>query len=528
MSSNVNTAFDPQALAAAIRKLAPTAQLASDSRRVAPGDVFFAYPNDAAAAGQAGDGRRFIESAIERGAALVVLDPAGFSWNPDWAVPYLTVDQLKQNAGQIAHAFYQAPDAAMFTVGVTGTNGKTSSAVWLGQALSRGSEPAAVIGTLGVGLFKTRGEVEYDVTGYTTPDAVLLARTLARLRDAGATALAIEVSSIGLDQGRVAGMHFDVALFTNLTRDHLDYHGDMAAYEAAKTRLFDWPGLKTAVINLDDPMGLRLVAHLRAKAVPLAGTLPLIGYTLADAATLPDLPGVLMLRASQLRGGRSGGTEFHLECFLGVALVKTQLVGHFNISNALGVLGAMLARGTGLRVAIDAIEALQPAPGRMQQVGGQEAPLIVIDYAHTPDALEKTLAALRPLATERGGQLWCVFGCGGDRDPGKRPQMGKIAQMADHVLVTSDNPRSEDPHAIIGQIVAGMDAAHPSSVLQTVEDRAAAILSAIKHAGKPDVILLAGKGHEPYQEIKGKKLPFSDADHAQLALSARLTMMRTN
>ena len=513
--------FDPLAVAAAIRKLTPSAQLASDSRRIKPGDVFFAYPGDA------GDGRSFIESAIEQGAALVVFDPAGYTWNDSWAVPYLTVEQLKRHAGVIAHAFYEQPDAAMFTVGVTGTNGKTSSAVWLGHALSRGAEPAAVIGTLGVGLFRARGDVEYDVTGYTTPDAVLLARTLAGLRGQGAAALAIEVSSIGLEQGRVAGMHFDVALFTNLTRDHLDYHGTMEAYEAAKTKLFDWPGLKTAVVNLDDPMGLRLIAHLQAKA-PLAGAIPLIGYTLHDATARPDIPGVLMLRASQFRSSRNAGTEFHLECALGVALVKTHLVGNFNISNALGVMGAMLAKGLGLRAAIEAVEALLPAPGRMQQVGGQDAPMIVIDYAHTPDALEKTLAALRPVATDRGGQLWCVFGCGGDRDPGKRPQMGKIAQMADHVLVTSDNPRSEDPHSIIEQIVAGMDRNNPASTVQTLDDRAAAILSAIKHAGKPDVILLAGKGHEPYQEIKGKKLPFSDADHAQLALSARLTMMRTN
>ena len=368
----------------------------------------------------------------------------GFAWNDAWTVPHIDVAQLKQHAGPIAHAFYKQPDSAMFSVGVTGTNGKTSSAVWLGSALSRGGETAAVIGTLGVGLFKARGEVEYDVTGYTTPDAVLLARTLAESRDAGATSLAIEVSSHALEQGRVAGMHFDVALFTNLTRDHLDYHGTMAAYEAAKTKLFDWPGLKTAVVNLDDPMGLRLVAHVAGK---LSGAIPVIGYTLADAATRPDIAGVMMLRASQLRASRGAGTEFHLEWPLGAAPVKTHLVGHFNISNALGVMGALLAKGMGLRAAIDAIEALLPAPGRMQQVGGQDAPMIVIDYAHTPDALEKTLAALRPVAQDRGGQLWCVFGCGGDRDPGKRPQMGAIAQMADHVVVTSDNPRSEDPHA---------------------------------------------------------------------------------
>lgn len=515
---------DVQAIAATIRKLAPSAQLASDSRRIKLGDVFFAF---AAAAGDAADGRNFIEGAIEQGAALIVLDPAGFSWNASWKVPYITVEQLKQQAGAIVHAYYEQPDAAMFTVGVTGTNGKTSSAVWLGQALSRAGELTAVIGTLGVGMFRARGEVEFEATGYTTPDAVLLGRTLAQLREQGAGALAIEVSSHALEQGRVAGMHFDVALFTNLTRDHLDYHGTMEAYEAAKARLFDWPGLKAAVINLDDPAGVRLMNSLKAKA-PLGGAIPLIGYTLQAAASQPDIDGVLMLRASQLRAGRSGGTEFHLECALGAAVIKTQLVGHFNISNALGVMGALLAKGMGLRAAIEAVEALQAAPGRMQQVGGQDAPLIVIDYAHTPDALEKTLLALRSVASDRSGQLWCVFGCGGDRDPGKRPQMGKIAQIADHVLVTSDNPRSEDPQTIIGQIVAGMDLDHPASTVQQQADRAAAILSAIKHAAKTDVILLAGKGHEPYQEIKGKKLPFSDADHAQLALSARLTMMRPN
>ena len=498
-----------------IKAAAPDGQLSADSRRVQRGDVFFAY------AGAGG----FIAAAIEQGAAAVVHD-ASDAWNDAWNVPHLAVPELKRQAGPVAHAFYGMPDAAMFSAGVTGTNGKTSCALWLAQALAHLGQVSSVIGTLGVGLCKPRSEIEFDVTGYTTPDAVLLARKLDGMRVAGAQAVAIEVSSIGLDQERVAGMHFDVAMLTNLTRDHLDYHGTMAAYEAAKTRLFDWPGLKTAVINLDDAMGLRVVQHVLAKpAGQLAGAWPVIGYTLRDAATQPDLPGVLMLRASQFRS-RHAGTDFHLACALGTAMVKTRLVGHFNISNALAVLGALLAHGTPLRAALDAIESLEPAPGRMQQLGGQEAPMVVIDYAHTPDALEKTLSALRQVAQERHGQLWCVFGCGGDRDPGKRPQMGAIAQLADHVVVTSDNPRSEEPQAIIEQIMAGMRA--DGAQAQAIENRAAAILSAIKHAAKPDVILLAGKGHEPYQEIKGKKLPFSDAEHAQLALSARLTMMRTN
>ncbi len=504
------------AIAAWVAANAPGANLASDSRRVRRGDVFFAYPGDAA------DGRAFIAQAIGQGAAAVLYEESGFAWNAAWTLPRLALADLKQNAGPIAHACLGMPDAAMFTVGVTGTNGKTSCAVWLGQALARLGEHAAVIGTLGVGLFRERDMATFDVTGYTTPDAVLLASKLAELRQAGATTLAIEVSSIGLEQGRTSGMHFDVALFTNLTRDHLDYHGDMDSYEAAKRKLFDWPGLKTAVINLDDPAGLRLVNHLQATR---GAALPVTGYTVRDRAAQPDLDGVAMLRASQLRS-RAAGTEYHLESAHGGALVKTQLVGHFNVSNTLAVLGALLAKGVPLAAAVQAIEALQPAPGRMQQVGGQDAPMVVIDYAHTPDALEKTLEALRQVARERGGELWCVFGCGGERDPGKRPQMGAIAQAAEHVLVTSDNPRGEDPGAIIAQIVAGMDPAHPGSRLQAIEDRAAAILSAVKHAAKADVILLAGKGHEPYQEIKGRKMPFSDADHAALALAARVTMMR--
>jgi len=352
--------FDPlagiPAIADAIRKLAPGARLTSDSRRVEPGDVFFAFA----------EGRAFIDSAVANGAALVVFDAAGGALPDSASVASIGVADLRQHAGPIAHAYYAQPDNAMFTVGVTGTNGKTSSAVWLGQALARGGELAAVVGTLGVGVFRARGEVDYDVTGYTTPDAVLLARTLAGLREQGAKSLAIEVSSIGLDQHRVAGMHFDVAVFTNLTRDHLDYHGDMAAYEAAKVKLFDWPGLKTAVVNLDDPAGLRLIAHLKARPA-LAGTIPLIGYTLKDEAAQPDIDDVLVLRASQLRTGRTGGTEFHLDCPLGVALVKTHLVGAFNISNALGVIGALLAKGTGLRGAIEAVEALVPAPARMRR-----------------------------------------------------------------------------------------------------------------------------------------------------------------
>jgi UDP-N-acetylmuramoyl-L-alanyl-D-glutamate--2,6-diaminopimelate ligase len=491
-----------------------TAQLSSDSRGIAAGDVFFAYPGDAA------DGRTFIAHAIEKGAGAVVFEEQDFVWDDAWQLPHLAVRDLKKIAGPIANAWYGQPEANMFTIAVTGTNGKTSCTQWLGKALSRLGVPTAVIGTLGVGLFKRGDHGGFAATGYTTPDAVQLQRKLAELRRGGAEALAIEASSIGLDQARLNGMHIDVALFTNFTRDHLDYHGDMDAYEDAKRTLFDWPGLQHAVINLDDDMGLRLVQHLK-KTNP---QLPVTGYTV----TGQEGQDIAALRAADVRSSH-GGTVFRLDSDQGTAQVRTQLVGHFNVSNMLGILGVLLAKGVAMKAAIDAIEALTAVPGRMEQLGGQDAPLVVIDYAHTPDALEKTLTTLRQVAEERGGKLWCVFGCGGDRDPGKRPQMGAVSELADHIIVTSDNPRNEEPASILAQIVKGISPARlQKAAPQTIEDRATAILWGVRHAEKKDVVLLAGKGHETYQEIKGKKLPFLDADHAALALAARATMKGTN
>jgi len=488
---------------------APQAQLSSDSRTIRRGDIFFAFPGDA------GDGRNYIEAAIEQGAKAVVFEADGFTWNDAWNVSHMAVRDLKKLAGAIANAWYRQPDAAMFTVAVTGTNGKTSCSQWIGKALSKLGDPTAVIGTLGVGLYRRGNHGGLAATGYTTPDAILLQRKLAELRDAGAVALAIEASSIGLVQGRMDGMHVDVALFTNFTRDHLDYHGDMSAYEAAKTMLFNWPGLKAAVLNLDDDMGLRLAQHMKTQHPQVS----LIGYSVAGR----EVDGVSTLQASEIRCSH-GGTVFRLSSIFGAGQIKTQLVGQFNVSNVLGVFGVLLAKGVGFKAIVDAVETLDAVPGRMQQLGGQEAPLVVIDYAHTPDALEKTLTTLRQVAQQRGGKLWCLFGCGGDRDPGKRPQMGKVSQMADHIVVTSDNPRSEEPAAIMQQIVQGIDAERlAQDSLQVIEERASAILWAVRHAGKNDVVLLAGKGHEPYQEIKGKKLPFLDADHAALALAAWAT-----
>lgn len=486
----------------------PAAKLCADSRSIAPGDVFVAYPT------KSGDGRHYIVQAVERGAAAVLCEQSqGFEWDAALSVAHYLVPQLHTLVGLIASLWYDQPDAGMFTVAVTGTNGKTSCTQWLGQALSREGLSTAVIGTLGIGLFQHGLAGKFEATGYTTPDAIQLQHNLAQLNQRGAQAVAIEASSIGLDQGRMQGMHVDVAVFTNFTRDHLDYHGDMAAYEAAKGRLFDWPGLGHAVINLDDPMGLHLVAQLKQRMPNTSIT----GYTITGVR----LEGVNTLAATDIRLGQSG-TVFQLIAPFGAGQVRTQLVGHFNVSNVLAIAGALLSRGVSWQKLVLLLESLVAVPGRMQQLGGIDAPLVVIDYAHTPDALEKTLYSLRQVASERHGNLWCVFGCGGDRDPGKRPQMGAIAAQADHLIVTSDNPRSEEPARIVAQIIAGIDAVKTAQT-QVIADRASAILSAVKHAGKQDVVLVAGKGHEDYQEIKGRRIDFLDADHAALALATRAT-----
>jgi UDP-N-acetylmuramoyl-L-alanyl-D-glutamate--2,6-diaminopimelate ligase len=494
-----------------LRSLAPAAQLTSDSRLLGAGDVFLAYPGDSA------DGRSYIKAAVQRGASAVLFDDGGnFEWDAGLDVPHRAVAGLKQLAGPIANAWYDAPDAQMLVVAVTGTNGKTSCSQWLGRALSKQGLPTLVVGTLGTGIYRNGMAGNFSETGYTTPDAVMLQRRLAQARSSGARAMAIEASSIGLDQGRLNGLHVDIALFTNFTRDHLDYHGGMEAYEAAKRRLFDWPGLRHAVINLDDEMGRRLVTELREQSPAI----DIIGYSVGAAAA-GELP---VLRASDIRSSNSG-TVFQLATPQGAIQVRTQLVGQFNVSNVLGIAGVLIARGASLRAVAELLESLQPVPGRMQQLGGQEAPLVVIDYAHTPDALVKALATLRDVAQQRHGELWCVFGCGGERDPGKRPQMGAAATAADHVIITSDNPRGEDPAGIIQQIIEGMKISNAMhSAPHVIEDRAAAILYAVKHAARADVVLLAGKGHETYQEIKGRKLPFLDADHAALSLAARVTM----
>jgi UDP-N-acetylmuramyl-tripeptide synthetase len=447
-------------------------RLASDSRRCAPGVAFLAYP------GEAADGRAHIGDAIRRGACAVLWDEAGFKWREEWRVPNAAVPALKQRAGELAAEFYGRPSESLWMCGVTGTNGKTSCSQWVSAALGRRQVRSAVIGTLGFG---TPGSLQ--PLPNTTPDALEIHALLRKFVDGKTEAVAMEVSSHGLVQGRVNAVAFDCALFTNLSHDHLDYHGTMEAYAAAKERLFDTPGLSTAVLNLDDAMGARLARRLNGKGLRVIG----YGFGEAPAVALDDYLPAKVLPPEH-----------------------TRQLGRFNLANALGVLGCLMAFGMDADEAIALLADLPPVPGRMQRVA--DRPLVVVDYAHTPDALEKVLQALRPVAQQRGGKLAVVFGAGGDRDPTKRPLMGAVAaRLADRVLVTSDNPRSEDPLEIIRQI--GAAASEP--------DRARAIEKIVAEAAGRDVVLIAGKGHEDYQEVAGRRLPFSDAAAARAAVARR-------
>jgi len=492
-------------------RVQPGAHMHADTRSLAEGDVFLAYAVDGA------DNRPFIESAIERGAVAVLFQPESFTGSPDPALAR-AVPALNELAGSIASGWYGDPSDAMRVVGVTGTNGKTSCSQWIAAALSALGTPCAIIGTLGSGM---PGHLVH--TGFTTPDAPQLQRNLAQLREAGARAVSMEVSSHALHQGRVNGTAFEIAVFTNLTQDHLDYHGTFAAYEAAKARLFAWPGLRCAVINRDDEAGRRLLASTQGHARTIA-------YGLGTRSQAPDVAAPqadAWLHAADVRATATGTAFYLTTSDWGDAEVEVQTLGAFNVSNLLGVLGALLAADVPFDAALAELAKLEPVNGRMQRLGGRlqnDEPLVVIDYAHTPDALEKTLEALRPMAAARGGELICMFGCGGDRDATKRPLMGAIAErLADGVVVTSDNPRSEEPQKILDQIAAGMK--DPSKA-RRIEDRASAILQAIRSAAREDVIVLAGKGHEATQEIMGKKRAFSDQDHARLALAARATQAR--
>ena len=464
--------------------------VADDSRQVRPGDVFLAYPGDLA------DGRRYIPDALARGAVAVIWQAGGdFCWNSEFTAANFEVANLRALAGPLAHRVHGHPSEGLSLIAVTGTNGKTTVSQCLARVYPK---PCAIIGTLGAGFPEAQAE-----TGFTTPEATTLMRYLAEFRAAGAAAVALEASSIGIEEGRMNGVRVDVAVFTNFTRDHLDYHGTMEAYAAAKEKLFQWPRLRTAVINLDDPLGLKMARETTANRI--------LGYAIGPARR--DFPA--LVRAEDLVQ-TPFGQRFTLILPNGRSTVDTGLVGEYNVSNLLAIAAVLHDTAMPAFEIARRLSEVTPPPGRMERLGGAGEPLVVVDYAHTPDALENALRALRPTANARDGRLRVVFGCGGDRDPGKRPQMGALAeQLADHVLVTSDNPRSEAPQAIIDQIVAGM------SRPEVEIDREAAIRRCIAEASVSDVVLLAGKGHEPYQEIAGVRHPFSDVDQAQAALAAR-------
>jgi UDP-N-acetylmuramoyl-L-alanyl-D-glutamate--2,6-diaminopimelate ligase len=464
--------------------------LALDSRQVRPGDAFFALR------GTRGHGITFAQGAVARG-ARVVLAEAPADDVPPMDVPVLWVDGLHGKVGEIASRFFGRPSESLHVIGVTGTNGKTSTVQLLAQALEHLGHRAATIGTLGAGLHGQISEGER-----TTPDAISVQGLLASFREEGATHVAMEVSSHALEQGRVAAVAFEVAAFTNLTRDHLDYHGSMEAYGEAKAKLFAWPSLHAAAINIDDAFGRTLAARLPAgvKALRLSAE--------GDAAA--DIRAVAVATSAE-------GLAFELQTPWGTHAIRSRLLGRFNVANLLAVVACLGALGERFERVVEAVEALEPINGRMNRLGGiAELPLVVVDYAHTPDALEQALNALRAHCE---GRLICVFGCGGERDAGKRPQMGEIAErLADSIIVTDDNPRGEDGNLIVAQIVAGLRQPEAATVER---DRAAAIHRALAMASAGDVVLIAGKGHETYQEGATGKRPFDDLAVAREALEAR-------
>lgn len=474
----------PAWLAELKARLPAGARLVADSREVRPGDVFLAFP------GAVHDGRHYIAAAAAAGAAAVLWEAEGAHWPADVALDNHPVFSLRQQAAALANAWWDTPSRQLWMIGITGTNGKTSVCHWLAQCLEAQGRRAAIIGTLGngpVGALKG--------SAHTTPDAVRLHGLLADFRAAGIEAVAMEVSSHALDQGRVEGVHFDVAVLTNLSRDHLDYHGDMAAYAQAKARLFAFPGLRHAVLNLDDEFGQSLAAQLAG------GATRVLGYGLEQG----ELRG-------RLRRLDDRGLSLAVESPWGQAELTSPLLGHFNASNLLAALGALLVSDVPLHAAITALSTVRSVAGRMQRLGGAGQPTVIVDYAHTPDALEQVLRTLRSLAC---GRIVCVFGCGGGRDRGKRPLMGEVASaLADQVVVTSDNPRHEDPAKIAADILAGMP---PGQTV--ILEREAAIQTAIAAASAEDIVLIAGKGHETYQEIAGERRPFSDAEVAAAALA---------
>ena len=467
--------------------------LTTDSRKVGAGDGFIAWP------GAATDARRYVGDVLNAGAGACLVEMSGIDAYGFVDEKIAAYADLKAAAAPIAAAYFEEPSRQLQTIAITGTNGKTSTAWWLAQALGKLNRKCGVVGTLGIG---TPGAMVFN--GLTTPDPVLLQQQLRRFVDEGFTTCAIEASSIGIAEQRLSATHLQVAVLTNFTQDHMDYHGSMQAYWAAKESLFTWPGLQSAVINVDDAKGRALCLKLKASSIDV--------WTVAL-----NEPARLQAEAIEQQ---AGALRFDVVEGIERREVTTSAIGLYNVSNLLGVMGALRALGVSLEDAAKACSDLPAVPGRLNTLNQTGKPLVVIDYAHTPDAIEKVLLALQPVARVRGGQLWCVFGCGGDRDASKRPLMAATAQKnADQLVVTSDNPRSENPKVIISQILLGLT--HSESV-EVQADRALAIARAVASAQPADVVLLAGKGHEDFQEVQGIKHPFNDMQQAQTALDLRL------
>lgn len=475
-----------------------TGELHIDSRKIKQGDGFLAWP------GLAHDARDYVAQALAQGASACLVEATGahaFTWAQDEPKIGAYVD-LKQACGPIADAYYEGPSKQLQILAVTGTNGKTSTAWWLSHALTSLGKRCTVVGTLGMG----QGD-QMQLTGLTTPDPVRLHSQLRQWVDEGIDACAMEASSIGLSEHRLEGTHIKVAIFTNFTQDHLDYHASMDAYWSAKAKLFAWSNLQAAVINIDDPQGKTLVQQLLTQA----------------SGKVTDVWTVSMHQPARLRAkdikNTGHGLEFKVQEGEEDHSLQTHWVADFNVLNVLGVLGAMRAMGVSLADAVQACKGLPSVPGRMQSMGGGDAPCVVVDYAHTPDALSQALKALRPMASAREGELRCVFGCGGNRDKSKRALMASAAEaLSDHMVFTSDNPRNEDPGQIIDNMVAGLG---NKTKLTICIDRAQAIAQTVAQASSRDVILIAGKGHETYQDIGSSRLPFSDEAHALAALKLR-------
>jgi len=471
--------------------------LSLDSRRVKNNSLFIAIK------GETVNGIEFINNAIEQGAAAVLweADVAADAIKINWRktssnieVPIIAIENLSQLVGQFADQFFDSPSDKVSVCGITGTNGKTSCADFIAQMVSI-DEPCGVMGTLGSGLYP-----ELKETGFTTPDAITCHQWLADIESKKAKFAVMEVSSHALIQGRINAIHFKTAVFTNLSRDHLDYHGDMESYAKAKSILFKSTGLENAIINVDDEAGRNIEDNLESKV-------HCIRYGL-DKTFKPDVYG-FDVELDQ------NGLSMKVSTPWGEGQLNSPVIGDFNASNLLAVLSVMLLQGIEFKQALKRLTKIKSVAGRMQRFGGNNNPLVIVDFAHTPDALEQALTSLRQ---HTKNDLWCVFGCGGDRDRGKRPLMGKVAEnKADYIILTNDNPRSEAASDILEDIKSGIKSITNVTVEQ---DRHAAIHFAISHAKVGDVILIAGKGHENYQIIGETKYPFNDAEEVTQQLEA--------